>query len=37
MSELTVEINTKNLDRALRLFPKDLKFEIADGVTLFLD
>jgi hypothetical protein len=32
MSELTVEINTKNLDRALRLFPKDLKFEIADGM-----
>lgn len=32
MSELTIEINTKNLDRALRLFPKDLKFEIADGM-----
>lgn len=32
MSELTVEINTKNLDRALRLFPKELKFEIADGM-----
>ncbi len=32
MSELTVEINTKNLDRALRLFPKELKYEIADGM-----
>ncbi len=32
MSELTVEINTKNLDRALRLFPTELKYEIADGM-----
>jgi len=32
MSELTVEINTKDLDRALRLFPKELKYEIADGM-----
>lgn len=32
MSELTVEINTKNLDRALRMFPKELKYEIADGM-----
>ena len=32
MSELTVEINTKNLDRALRLFTKELKYEIADGM-----
>jgi hypothetical protein len=32
MSELTVEINTKDLDRALRMFPKDLKYEIADGM-----
>jgi len=32
MSELTVEINTRNLERAIRLFPKDLKYEIADGM-----
>ena len=32
MSELTIEINTKNLERAIRLFPKDLKYEIADGM-----
>jgi len=32
MSELTVEINTKNLERALRMFPKELKYEIADGM-----
>jgi len=32
MSQLTVEINTKNLERALRMFPKDLKYEIADGM-----
>ena len=32
MSELTVEINTKNLEMALRIFPKELKYEIADGM-----
>lgn len=32
MSELTVEINTQNLERAIRLFPKDLKYEIGDGM-----
>lgn len=32
MSELTVEINTKNLERTLRMFPKELKYEIADGM-----
>lgn len=32
MSELKVEINTKNLDRAIRLFPEELKYEIADGM-----
>jgi hypothetical protein len=32
MSELKVEINTKNLERAIRLFPKELKYEIADGM-----
>jgi hypothetical protein len=32
MSELTVEINTRNLERALRMFPKELKYEIADGM-----
>ncbi|MCX5712124.1 MAG: hypothetical protein NTY47_03500, partial [Candidatus Omnitrophica bacterium] len=32
MAELTVEINTKNLEKALRLFPKELKYEIADGM-----
>lgn len=32
MSELTVEINTKDLETALRIFPKELKYEIADGM-----
>lgn len=32
MSELRLEINTKNLERAIRLFPKELKYEIADGM-----
>ena len=32
MSELKLEINTKNLERAIRLFPKELKYEIADGM-----
>ena len=32
MSELKVEINTKNLERAIRLFPKELKYEIGDGM-----
>jgi len=32
MNELSVEINTKNLEMALRLFPKELKTEIADGM-----
>lgn len=32
MSELTVEINTKKLDIALRLFPKELKNELGDGM-----
>ena len=32
MSDLTVEINTANLDRAMRLIPKELKYEIADGM-----
>ena len=32
MPELTVEINTKNLEIALRCFPKELKYEIADGM-----
>ncbi|MDD5108298.1 MAG: hypothetical protein PHC29_02130 [Candidatus Omnitrophica bacterium] len=32
MSELTLEINTRNLERALRMFPKELKYEIADGM-----
>jgi hypothetical protein len=32
MSELKIEINTKNLERAIRLFPKELKYEIADGM-----
>jgi len=32
MSELKLEINTKNLERAVRLFPKELKYEIADGM-----
>jgi len=31
MSELTVEINTRNLETALRIFPKELKYELADG------
>jgi len=32
MSELTAEINTNNLEKALRLFPKELKYNIADGM-----
>lgn len=32
MSELQVEINTKDLERAIRLFPKELKYEVADGM-----
>ncbi len=32
MSDLTVEINTVNLDRAMRLVPKELKYELADGM-----
>jgi len=32
MSQLIVEINTKNLERAIRIFPKELKYEIADGM-----
>ena len=32
MNELTVEINTKNLETAMRVFPKELKFELADGM-----
>lgn len=32
MSELTVEINTKNLETAMRVFPKELRFELADGM-----
>jgi len=32
MSDLTVEINTANLDRAMRLIPKELKYELADGM-----
>ncbi|QAT17894.1 hypothetical protein BU251_09235 [Candidatus Velamenicoccus archaeovorus] len=32
MSELKLEINTKNLERAIRLFPKELKYKIADGM-----
>lgn len=32
MSELRVEINTKNLERAIRLFPKELKYELGDGM-----
>lgn len=32
MSELKVEINTKNLERAIRLFPKELKYELGDGM-----
>ncbi len=31
MTKLTVEINTKNLERAIRLFPKELKMELGDG------
>lgn len=31
-NDLTVEINTKNLMIALRVFPKELKNEIADGM-----
>jgi hypothetical protein len=32
MSELKIEINTKNLERAIRLFPKELKYELGDGM-----
>ena len=32
MAELATEINTKNLERALRIFPKELKYELADGM-----
>ena len=32
MSELRLEINTKNLERAIRLFPKELKYELGDGM-----
>jgi hypothetical protein len=31
MDELTVEINTKNLETAMRIFPERLKFELGDG------
>ena len=31
MTKLTVEINTKNLEKAIRLFPKELKMELGDG------
>ena len=31
MTKLTVEINTKNLEKALRLFPKELKVELGDA------
>lgn len=32
MSETSVEINTAKLDKALRLFPKQLKNELGDGM-----
>jgi len=32
MTELTTEINTKNLETALRVFPEELKFQLADGM-----
>lgn len=32
MSELTVEINTKNLETAIRVFPKELKMNLGDGM-----
>ena len=32
MSELTVEINTKNFETALRVFPKELRMELGDGM-----
>jgi len=32
MAELTTEINTKNLETALRVFPEELKFQLADGM-----
>lgn len=32
MSETSVEINTANLERALRIFPKELKYQIGDGM-----
>ncbi|MDP3786124.1 MAG: hypothetical protein Q8R05_00995 [Candidatus Omnitrophota bacterium] len=31
MTKLTVEINTKNLEKAIRLFPKELKMQLGDG------
>ncbi|MDP2943364.1 MAG: hypothetical protein Q8O36_07690 [Candidatus Omnitrophota bacterium] len=31
MTKLTIEINTKNLEKAIRLFPKELKMELGDG------
>ncbi len=32
MNELTIEINTRKLDIALRLFPKELKYNLGDGM-----
>ena len=32
MSELTAEINTKKLETALRVFRKELKNEVDDGM-----
>ncbi len=32
MSELTVEMNTKSFETALRVFPKELKMELGDGM-----
>lgn len=32
MAELTAEINTKHLELALRSFPKELKYELYDGM-----
>lgn len=32
MTELTTEINTKNFETVLRVFPEKLKFELADGM-----
>jgi len=31
MTKVTLEINTKNLEKAIRLFPKELKVELGDG------